>query len=647
MAFPLTSGVTRINFLVLKTGILLRRYLLPLFAFLLPFALYFATTARDIFWLDSAEFVVVTANNGLAHPPGYPLLLWILKAASLIPVLSLPFRLNLISSLFAAASCLVLFLSLHRLTRNPVASLLGALLWAASYELWQQATAIEVYSLHTLLVALLLLLATVRAQTGSIRSLLLIFFLLGVGIAHHLFIIFWIPGLMVIAITSARRSILRTLPAGIALLLLGPLLYFSLLFRSQDPPGWAGVYNISDLLAYITARIYRYRFLAGGTDYLATQLGDLPGMLFRQFTVFWLLLIPGIIGMLKSHRRLFWGFFTGVLTAGPAVLLYNIPDKEGYFLPVWFVCALLIGYGLHYLFSRVKPTPVAITIAILIAAQTVYFYPRQDRSHLTSLADLAQAVNAEMPENAILFTDDYSLFHGINWLNLHSGPEDRILIVSQYHLTLPWYLRQLMRNLPVPEAVLTTAEDLWTNPVRTSDIRFGETARRTAEEIMANLVSGLKGKRVFFFPHNFTTLLENWQGWRVKFNGLTYELLPANDTLPAPPESLHLPGPERYQTLRFYDPLTVDLCRRFAATVNRRGMLKYARGDAGGAVADFNWSLQYYPDYPAAIENKGLVFAFEGQPDSARHYLCLFLELEPNSPEREKVKLILGRLGSY
>ncbi|MCX7732905.1 MAG: DUF2723 domain-containing protein [candidate division WOR-3 bacterium] len=646
MTFPLTSAATRINFLVLKIGLPVRRYLLPLSAFLLPFALYFATTARDIFWLDSAEFAVVTAVNGLAHPPGYPLLLWVLKAAGLVPFLSLPFRLNLVSSLFAAGSCLVLFLLLDRLTRNPVASLLGALVWAVSWELWQQATAIEVYSLHTVLVALLLLVATIHAETGSMRSLLLIFFLLGLGIAHHLFIIFWIPSLMVIALTGPKRPLLRSLPAGIALLLLGPLLYFSLLFRSQDPPGWAGVNSLSDLLGYVTARIYRYRFLAGGTGYLATQFRDLPKILFQQFTIFWLLLIPGVIGMLKSHRRLCWGFFTGVLTAGPAVLLYNIPDKEGYFLPVWLICALFIGSGIHYL-SRIKRTPVTIAIAILTVLQTVYFYPRQDRSHLTSLSDLTQAVNAELPENAVLFTDDYSLFQAINWLNIHSRPEDRLTVISQYHLTLPWYLRQLGRNLPVPEAALATAESLWNTPVRTSDIRFGELARRRTEEIMATIISSLRGKRAFFFPQNFTTLLENWQGWQCKFNGMTYELVSPTDTLPAPPESLHLPGPERYQTSRFYDPLTVDLCRRFAATVNRRGMLKYARGDASGAIADFNRSLQYYPEYPSAIENKGLVFAFEGKPDSARHYLRRFLELEPDSPEREKVKLILSRLGSY
>lgn len=642
---PLTSGVTGLNFPVPRTGITVRGHLLPALSFLLPLALYCATTAREIFWLDSAEFVVVTAVNGLAHPPGYPLLLWILKAVALIPLLSLPFRLNLVSALLAAGSCLVLFGLIKRLTADDLAALLGALVWAISWEQWQQATAIEVYSLNTLLVALLLLAGATYAETGSNRSLLLILFLFGLGLAHHLFIIFWVPALVLITISGRYRRPQRSaLAAGIPLLLLGPLLYLTLLFRFRDLPSWAGVENISDLPDYVLARVYRYRLLAGGTAYLATQLRDLPGIILRQFSLFWLLLIPGIIALFRQQRRILFGLLTGVLTAAPAALLYNIPDKEGYFLPVWFAAGLVIGCGIHGL-RRHKPLPVTLALLLLIAAQTAYLYPRQDRSGLTGLVDLVRAVRAELPGNAVLFTDDYSLFHGINWHNLHARPEDRLTVISQYHLALPWYLKQLGRRLPVPSSARTQAEKLWIGPVRTSDIRFGELARQTADRIMAELVSSLQPEsRVFFFPQNFTTLLENWQNWRLRLNGLTYEFVHWSDTLTAPPETLHLPGPDRYRTNRFHDPLTIDLCRRFAATVNRRGMLRYARGDADGALADFNLSLRYYPDYPAAIENKGLIFAFEGPADSARHYLTRFLQLEPDSPERAKVELLLRRL---
>jgi Tfp pilus assembly protein PilF len=75
-------------------------------------------------------------------------------------------------------------------------------------------------------------------------------------------------------------------------------------------------------------------------------------------------------------------------------------------------------------------------------------------------------------------------------------------------------------------------------------------------------------------------------------------------------------------------------------------MLFFGSGDAGRAISDFNLALSYFPGYPAAIENKGLVFAFSGQPDSGRIYLNRYLQLEPDSPEVPKVRQVLSRLGS-
>jgi hypothetical protein len=48
------------------------------------------------------------------------------------------------------------------------------------------------------------------------------------------------------------------------------------------------------------------------------------------------------------------------------------------------------------------------------------------------------------------------------------------------------------------------------------------------------------------------------------------------------------------------------------------------------ACRDIFW-LEYYPDYPSAVENTGLVFYAEGRPDIAGVYLARFLALEPNS----------------
>ncbi len=625
------------------TGPAVKRYLAPALAFVLPFTLYFLTTARDIFWLDSAEFINCTAINGLAHPPGYPLLLLFTRVAALVPLPSFAFRINLLGALFAALSCLVIFLLIAPLPRARTAALLGALIWAVSWELWQQATVIEVYSLQVLLTGLALLAAAGYAETGSARMLLLLTFVLGLGFANHLFTLFWLPGITVIVYIQVRHRLKwQTGLAALLLFALGPLLYLTLLFRSQKPPSWGEINGPKALFEYVTARIYRYRFFAGGSGYLATQFRDLPKILLQQFTIFWPLVIPGIIYLTKSRRWLLSGIITGILFSGPAALLYNIPDKEGYFLPVYFACALIIGCGIFYL-RRVRRLFIAMISGLLIIV-AFYYYPKQDRSKLTSLSDLGSAVLSELPEGAIVFTDDYSLFQALHWLTLGTTGHRNITVISQYHLALPWYLHRLSRTLPVPTEAFTLTAELWHNPVRTSDSRFGETARTRTEEIMEILISGLLPAPVFYFPQNFTRLLENWHHFRLKLHGLTYQFCPGSDTLTDPDFPLKFPGPEKYCATRFYDPYTVDLCRRFAATVNRRGMLKYARGDVRGALQDFNLSLKYYPDYSAAIENKGIVFYFEKMPDSARLYLNRFLKLEPHSPETEKVQLLLHHL---
>ena len=73
------------------------------------FALYAATTARDVLPADSGEFQLTAATWGIAHPPGYPLYtiigaLWI----RLFPLGSAPFRLNLLSAALAATTLLLI-----------------------------------------------------------------------------------------------------------------------------------------------------------------------------------------------------------------------------------------------------------------------------------------------------------------------------------------------------------------------------------------------------------------------------------------------------------------------------------------------------------------------------------------------------------
>jgi tetratricopeptide (TPR) repeat protein len=151
------------------------------------------------------------------------------------------------------------------------------------------------------------------------------------------------------------------------------------------------------------------------------------------------------------------------------------------------------------------------------------------------------------------------------------------------------------------------------------------------------------GRRVFWVPREFGEWTHSWRDLSLTLHGLCYEVL-AEPAISTTDPVFTFPGPDQYSTSRFRDPETRDLCLRFAATANRRGMLRHEAGNTDAALTDFDLALAYFPEYGAAVENKGLVHAISGEPDSARVYLVRYLELEPNSPEVPKVKSVLAGL---
>ncbi len=158
----------------------LSRRLAPWIVF---FLLYALTTARDILPADSGEFQLAAAGWGILHPPGYPLYtlagaLWV----RLIPVGSIPFRLNLLSAALAATT-LVLVMEAVRTWAETwglkqraalTGGLAAALLLGAAPTFWAQSTTANI-RMPTLLFAawgFLALAQFKRATDGGRRPLL-------------------------------------------------------------------------------------------------------------------------------------------------------------------------------------------------------------------------------------------------------------------------------------------------------------------------------------------------------------------------------------------------------------------------------------------------------------------------------------------
>jgi hypothetical protein len=475
--------------------------------------------------------------------------------------------------------------------------------------------------------------------------LLLAFFAFGLALANHTPVMLWVPSVLLLLLSPSARIGPRLLGLGLVLTALAVCLYAYVPLRASSVEGqyWGGISSFADLVQYLTGRVYRYRVLAGGTQYLGTQLSGLPSLFGRQFLAAWVLLVPGAVVLWRGNRRLLVALLLGAAVVTGAALAYNIPDKEGYLLPVYLAMVVVIGCGFASLLRSRFRTVVLVLGLAMVALPVAVSYQTQNRSRLHGLSDLSATVLAGLPEDAALFTDDYSLFQGARWLQT-SGKRRDVLVVSEHHLAFPWYLEQLRRTRAVPAQASSLTARLWHAPSRMSDAAFGETAKAATQDVKLALTQAwLPATRVFWFPRDFTDWVQEWRGLRLTMRGLCYELAAQDATLDL---SYPLPAPDRYRTTLYRDPETQDLCRRFAAAVCRRGIARFAQDDNAGAISDFNLSLSYFPDYPSAVENKGIVFYFSGQPDSARHYLNRFTVLDPQSPELPKVRQLLARLQS-
>jgi len=126
-------------------------------AFGLPLGLYVLTLAPTIYNLDSAEFTTAAATGGIVRATGYPLYLLLGRVWSRLPIRDVGYRMNLFSAWHGALTVALAERVLRRLGVGPWAAL-GALgLLATAPFFWALSLIAEVYTLHTALMAAIIL----------------------------------------------------------------------------------------------------------------------------------------------------------------------------------------------------------------------------------------------------------------------------------------------------------------------------------------------------------------------------------------------------------------------------------------------------------------------------------------------------------
>jgi len=430
------------------------RLLVPLMAGGVALLVYALTMAPSLTWAhwgaDGGDFITAAVTGRLPHPPGFPLYLTLARAFVLLPVRDPAWRLNLLSTVMAAATVTLTALTLQRREKSPWIVLAASLTLAFAPLFWSQALITEVYTTAAFFAALANY--EVRVASCELRITnhesqvtnypwVLAGIVCGLGMAVHPTLVFLMP-LWVIHLlkdSAIWKSRLRVpvyrLPATVYLvgLAIGLLPYALLPLLGPWPQPWGDLRTFAGWWAVVTAQLYRgYAFGLPLAEWPA-RLAAWAALLARQFTpVGGALVLLG--GWLRWRERRAEAL--GLAAAGGLLSLFAIgyatPDSLVYLLPLLPLAVPLLAAGLRELVDRGAPAWAALVLPLALLAWNW------------------QAVDLRRDDEAVL------------WYNrvLAATPADAVVITTQgdpYTFAL-WYAQEAVGMRP---DVLVIDRNLW------------------------------------------------------------------------------------------------------------------------------------------------------------------------------------------
>ncbi|KAG3115906.1 hypothetical protein PI125_g5103 [Phytophthora idaei] len=255
-----------------------------LWTLLLSILVYTATRPLDhIPGGDSGELLAEACVGGVAHPPGYPLLLSLLRVVRWASQMcssdgdnSIHFALlaNAINAFIAAGAAACVTHSVYLMTRKKASVAVAAgLCFALSKLTWEYARGVEVFALNNLLVGTLHILIVRHFVQPTTKNAWLGAFVCGLGLANqHTIVLFEAPFILWVLLTY-RFRVVELLAVAFGFIS-GLSLYLQTFLSAQEPtPGsWGDTSTLAGLFAHIRRKEY-------GTFRLSPLQGDSEGLL--------------------------------------------------------------------------------------------------------------------------------------------------------------------------------------------------------------------------------------------------------------------------------------------------------------------------------------------------------------------------------
>ncbi len=475
-----------------------------LFPGLLVFIVYIITLAPSVVQIDSGELAAVQATLGIAHPTGYPLFTMIGYLFSLIPLpFSKIFQLNLLAAIYCSAGIVVFVYTVRLVLDNlelfsskkvihekvtkwkkgekkvrkkinetalllsesikTIAAIGSGLILAFSEVYWLQSTSVEVYSLHILLINLIILflfkayLATKDENNKSESKFWILFSLfLALGFSNHMTTLLIIPGVAFLFFTKYKLTVEGIKKISIMFAVFLPvliLMYLYLPIRAEQEPvlNWGNPVDLERIIRHITGKQYQvwlFASTAAAKKHLIQFAENLPG----QFSISLILSAIGLIASFNYARKMFWFLLITLLFTVFYSINYEIHDIDSYFLLAHISLSIFAAFGMITLFTFSKRYTVIIPLIVTITCIIIQFFnnfSNANQSGLYTYEDYTHAILKSVSEESVIFSYQWDYFiSAAYYFQFVEGYRDDVAIVDKELLRRSWYFDQLNRNYP-------------------------------------------------------------------------------------------------------------------------------------------------------------------------------------------------------
>jgi tetratricopeptide (TPR) repeat protein len=494
----------------------------PFALFLLAFFFYLRTHCASFNINDSGETILVCYRMTVGHSPGYPLhTLWG-RVNCLLEFGQPMLRVTMASMIMGSLSVVLVYLILRHLFSSlsstqgvlrregagiglpawtwEACALFGALVFGFSYQHWFQAGGCKggIYTLNTFLsLAMIYLLFLMRERGWMVKSLPLMGYLYGLGLAHH-----W-PNQIVLTpvyafLFMAGQS--RVPPGEYFASLLKPFTFYENSRKVLSAFGMANLVR-SVTFGFIGVSVYSFLTLRahlkplvnwwdpdnyirlwetatrkgyagiGDKRSAATLLRNWKRFLLQFYNQYgdvftWVVLLLAVWGLwwlLKRHWTSAAGFFGMGFCLFVSVMIFNNPAEgyqwtlDNFFTPIFLSMAMLAAaglFGLVELLLKRMPTPGRILWIVPVLVLLASLLPmrlnwqRTNQERYVSAYDYGVNMLRTVDRNAVIVCNGDIDILPLWYMQYVLGMRPETACFTMQLIPYPWYLFPLMKQYP-------------------------------------------------------------------------------------------------------------------------------------------------------------------------------------------------------